>query len=308
MAVLTPCYAPDVELCRDLHRSVLDCTPPSTVHHLIVPHADLALFRSFEGPRLVVWSERSLLPARVVPVGWVNPALRRLAGLAPSARVAAVNVCRPWPPIRGWILQQILKLAAAPRIDADVVVLMDADVQFIRPVSESTFICDGRVSLYRIEGGVDEALPEHVAWHRAARRLLGLAPHDPPYDDYVSSFTAWDPEVVGALVARIEAVTGRRWIDAIAAERKFSEWTLYGVFVDEVLGPPVNAATTSRSRCHDYWEPVPLSGAAASAFVNATTDDDVAVMISAKSHTPLATRRRALAEITDLARPDVGPG
>lgn len=257
---------------------------------------------------MVVWSERSLLPARLVPVGWVNPALRRLARLAPSARVAAVNVVRPWPPIRGWILQQILKLAAAPRIDADVVVLMDADVQFIRPVSESTFICDGRVSLYRVEGGVDEALPEHVAWHRTARRLLGLPQHAPPFHDYVSSFTAWDPAVVGALLARIEAVTGRRWIDAIGSERKFSEWTLYGVFVDEVLGPPANAETTSRSHCHDYWDPVPLSDDAASAFARATTGDDVAVMISAKSRTPLETRRRALAEITALARPDVGPG
>jgi hypothetical protein len=53
---------------------------------------------------------------------------------------------------------------------------------------------------------------------------------------------------------------------------------------------------------------VPLSESAASAFAQGTTADDVAVMISAKSRTPLDTRRRALAEITSLARPDVGPG
>lgn len=298
MAVVTPCYSPDKELCRELHQSVLDFTPTSTVHHLIVPDADMACFASFGGPRSMIWSYSELLPPRFVPARWINPVLQRLGGLAASVRVAAINTRRPWPPIRGWILQQALKLAAAPRVDADVVVVADADVQFIRPVSVSTFVRDSRVPLYRVEGGVHPGLPEHVAWHQVARQLLGLPEGKLPYHDYVSVFTAWDPEVVGALQHRIETVTGRPWIDAVCAQRKFSECTLYGTFVDEVLGPPASQVTTNRSKCHNYWDPVPLSTEKASEFAKATPQDDVAVMISAKSRTPADIRRSVIAEIT----------
>ncbi|HLN43839.1 MAG TPA: DUF6492 family protein [Acidimicrobiales bacterium] len=297
MAVVTPCYSPDKELCRELHQSVLDFTPSSTVHHLIVPDAEMASFASFRGPRSVIWSYGELLPPRFVPARWVNPVLQRLGGLAASVNVAAINTRRPWPPIRGWILQQALKLAAAPRVDADVVVVVDADVQFIRPVSVSTFIRDGRLMLYRVEGGVHPGLPDHVAWHRVARRLLGLPEHEPPYHDYVTSPIAWDPKAVGALQHRIETVTGRPWIDAVSAQRKFSECTLYGTFVDEVLGSPANQVTTDRSRCHNYWDEVPMSAEKASEFAKAAPHDDMAVMISAKSRTPMDIRRSAIAEI-----------
>ncbi len=297
MAVVTPCYAPDRELCRELHQSVLDLTPPSTVHYLIVPDADMDGFASFAGPRSVIWSYSELLPPRFVPARWINPVLQSLGGLAGSVRVAAINTRRPWPPIRGWILQQALKLAAAPRVDADVAVLVDADVQFIRPVSASTFVRDDRVALYRVEGGVHRGLPEHITWHRVARRLLGLPQQEPPYHDYVCSPNAWDPGVVGALQQRIETVTGRPWIDAVTSQRTFSECTLYGTFVDEFLGSPANQISTNRSKCYNYWDEVPMSAEQASEFAKAAPHDDVAVMISAKSQTPVDIRRSVIAEI-----------
>ena len=281
----------------DLHQSVLDFTPTSTVHYLIVPDADGLLC-------LVRWApERYLVVQRVAPAAfrsrewWVNLVLQRLGGLAASVRVAAINTRRPWPPIRGWILQQALKLAAATRVDADVVVNVDSDVQFIRPVSVSTFVRDGRLSLYRVEGGVHPGLPEHVVWHRVARRLLGLPEQEPPHHDYVCSPIAWDPEAVGALQRRIETVTGRPWIDAVSAQRKLSECTLYGTFVDEVPGSPANEVTANSFRCHNYWDEVPMSAEKASEFAKALPHDDFAVMISAKSGTPMNIRRSVIAEI-----------
>lgn len=44
LAVLTPSYAPDFDLCRELNRSVLDRTPSDVDHHLIVPRRDRELF------------------------------------------------------------------------------------------------------------------------------------------------------------------------------------------------------------------------------------------------------------------------
>ena len=40
LAVVTPSYAPDLELCRDLNRSVLEWTPADVHHHIIVPRRD----------------------------------------------------------------------------------------------------------------------------------------------------------------------------------------------------------------------------------------------------------------------------
>jgi hypothetical protein len=200
-------------------------------------------------------------------------------------------VRRLFPPVRGWIRQQVLKLAAASRLDADVVVLVDSDIEFIRPFSSDTFSRDGVVPLYRKPDEVDDRLPRHVMWHRGARSMLGLPPGSPPYPDYVSSLMAWDPVIVRKLLQRVESVTGRRWTDAIGRQLHFSEWTLYGVFVDEVLGGPWRALSTEHSRCHAYWDEVPLSERSLREFLAATGPDDIAVMISAKSRTPMAVRR-----------------
>ncbi len=278
LAIITPSYAPDFELCADLHRSVLRHSPEPVRHHIIVPRRDLALFGRLAGPRLVLHDEAEFLPRSI----------RSLPGTK-----YRVNLRRPFPPLRGWILQQLIKLAAAARADADVVVLVDSDIEFVRPFTADTFRSDGAVRFYRKPDDVDDRLPRHVRWHRAARALLGLPDTPPPYHDYVSSLLAWDPAVVRQLLERVEQVTGRRWSDAVGAHLHFSEWTLYGVFVDHLMGDEARAFATDDSRCHAYWDEAPLDDAGAREFVARAGPDDIAVMISAKSRTPLRTRRAA---------------
>ena len=62
LAVITPSYAPDLELCQDLNASVLAHTPASTVHYIIAPQRDLSLFSALQGPRTQVWSVNQLIP------------------------------------------------------------------------------------------------------------------------------------------------------------------------------------------------------------------------------------------------------
>jgi hypothetical protein len=276
LAVITPSFGPDFELCAALHASVLAHSPESVRHHIIVPPRDVALFRRLEGPRAQIHPETHFLPRSFCPLPGLN---------------FSVNLRRPFPPLRGWILQQIIKLAATARADADVVLLVDSDIEFIRPFSSDTFRRDGVVPLYRKPDEVDDRLPRHVMWHRGARAMLGLPPSSPPYPDYVSSLMAWDPVIVRTLLQLVESVTGRRWTDAIGRQLHFSEWTLYGVFVDEVLGGPSRAFGTEHSRCHAYWDEVPLSDRSLQEFLATTGPDDIAVMISAKSRTPMEVRR-----------------
>ena len=169
-----------------------------------------------------------------------------------------------------------------------MVLIVDSDVQFIRPFASDTFRRDGVVRFYRKPDEVDDRLPRHVTWHRASRSLLGLpAGGSPPYPDYVAALIACDPLIVRKLLERVESVAGQRWTDVIGRQLHFSEWTLYGVFVDEVLGAP-RAFGAEHSLCHAYWDEVPLTERTLQEFLAATGPDDVAVMISAKSRTPMA--------------------
>lgn len=281
LAVLTPSYGPDLELCRDLNRSVLEWTPADVVHHLVVPARDRELFAGLRGPRTEVWTVEEFVPRRMVPVPRAN---------------MWVNVRRPYPPVRGWVMQQLVKLRASLELGADVLVLADSDVVLMRPVTADTFRQDGRVRFYRRRGAVDEQLPRHLLWHDVACRLLGLpSAASPPLPDYISAFNVWERRLVLALRDRIERVNGGAWLDVIGAQLHVSEFILYGVFVEAVLGTTANVSETDSMLCHSYWNPTPLSASSAGEFLRALPAEDVAVMISAKSRTPLEIRRQALA-------------
>ena len=282
MVVVTPTYAPDLDLFSDLHESVLRWFPADVRHVVVVNEPDLTLFRRFEGDRCLVLGVGDVLPGSVRALPFTE---------------LWVNLRRPLPPLRGWIVQQLIKLAVAEHLSEGVVVLADSDLVFIRPVTVASFAPGGRVRLYRSDGGVDESLPRHLRWHAVARDLLGMPPaHDPPLPDYVSSLNCWDSDVVRHMLRQVELATERRWLDAVGKELHFSEWTLYGVFADG-FEDAEHVSLTSESLCHSYWDTVPLTPAGATAFLSSVGDHDVAYMIGAKSNTPLSARRAAHADV-----------
>jgi hypothetical protein len=97
------------------------------------------------------------------------------------------------------------------------------------------------------------------------------------------------------MLARVTATTGRPWTTVIAGQLHFSEWTLYGIFVDHVIGAPANSFASSDPLCLAYWDEMPLNGEGAANFLRGARLTDVAAMISAKSRTPVAVRRAAFA-------------
>ena len=282
MVVVTPTYAPDLELFADLHESVLQCFPEDVRHLVIVNEGDIHLFRRFEGSRCVIVGVRDVLPGSVVPL--------------PFSKLW-LNLRHPVPPLRGWILQQLVKLAIAEQLDERVIVLADSDLVFIRPVTVETFTPGGRVRLYRLDHGIDESLTRHVRWHAVSHELVGLpAPPPPPLPDYVSSLNTWDRDVVRRMIRRVEDLAGRRWLERVGKELHFSEWTLYGVYADQCEGAK-GVTLTSESLCHSVWGTDPLTADGAAAELASVGPDDVAYMIGSKTRTPLSVRREAHARI-----------
>jgi hypothetical protein len=282
MVVVTPTYGPDLDLFSDLHASVLRWFPADVRHVAVVNEPDLPLFRHFEGPRCLVIGVRDVLPRSV----WALP-LTKLW----------INFRRAVPPLRGWILQQLIKLSVAELMSERVIVMADSDLVFIRPVTVATFAPGGPVRLYRLDDGVGESLRRHLRWHAVAHDLLGLPPAPPPpLPDYVSSLNTWDRDVVRRTLRRVEEVTSRRWLEAVGKELHFSEWTLYGVYADQ-FERAENVTVTPESLCHSYWDNVPLDAEGATRVLSSLGPRDVAYMIGSKSHTPLSVRRAAHARV-----------
>ena len=278
MLVLTPSYRPDHALCADLNRSVPRFAPAGVRHAVVVPTADLALFGPMAGPRTTVLDVRDVLPRQLRKVPrlnlWLNPR-------------------RPVPPVRGWIAQQVVKLAAAAAATEDVVVVVDSDLVMVRPFDARTFAPGGVVPLYRKDGAVTAHLPRHMLWHDAARRLLGLPPTDAPVrPDYVCCPCAWEPAVVRRLLARVEQATGLPWATAVGRQLHLSEMVLYGVYVDEVEARERPVARTDDMRCPGHYDEVPLEQDGLAELVARLRPEDVAVMVSAKSGTAPELRRR----------------
>lgn len=292
LAVVTPSFGPDAELFGDLHRSVLRHTGPDVVHHVIVPAAHQAIFDRYAGPRCHVWTEPQLLPRRYLRL---------------PRKGLWLNAGRPWPPVRGWVLQQALKIAATALLDVDVVLIADSDVVLVRDIDAASFVEDGTLRLFRVPDAVHEGMPDHVRWHQVARRLLGLPPAGPPpLTDYVSSLNTWSPAIVRELQARITAVAGRPWLDVVTGQLHISEFILYGVFVDEVVadsGPPPPG---DRTICHNYWGRTPLSLDEALEFAEALGPAAVGMMISAKSGTAPDVREAAIRRCAEVAGKFIG--
>ncbi len=293
LALVTPTYRNDLSLFADLHQSVLLHTEESVKHYVVVPGEDVDLFAAMAGPRCIIIPEESQYPARYRSVSVVNRLLCPLPFFPSHARIAAFNTKRPFRPIRGWVMQQVLKMELSRKLNVDMVLLIDSDVELVRPLDEAMLRRGGQAMLYRSPGVVDGSLPWHMQWHAVARRLLGLPPAQFPAPDYVTSFCIWEPNVLRAMLARIEPVTGQSWMLATTRQRTFSEWTLYGVFAEEVMKREREALTES-SLCHSYWGNIPLTIESAANFLSDIGPNDVAVLIGSKTQTPRSVRRTAI--------------
>jgi Family of unknown function (DUF6492) len=288
LSVVTPSYAPDFPLFRELHASVLTWTDDDVIHHVVVPRRDVRLFSELAGPRCRVLTLEDVVP-------------RRMLGI--PGRNVYVNVRRPFPPIRGWVMQQLLKLDLARTIGTRLVLLIDSDIVLVRPVLTNDLIRDNVARFYRKPDAVHAGLERHLRWHATARELLGLPPGRPPFADYISSFMLWDATILAALKERIELVTGRPWLDAVGSKLHVSEWTLYGVFVDHAMDSAAASFSAGTSLCHSYWESVPLTVNTATDFLTQISEYDLAVMIHSKSGTPLTVRQQVLGPVArGLAR------
>jgi Family of unknown function (DUF6492) len=261
-AIVTPTHLPDLARCELLAES-LDRSAPDVPHYLIVDRRDRSAFNHLHSGRRQLIESEALVRNRM----WRMPG-RKGFWLSLNA-----------PPVRGWIMQQILKIASIEAIPEQTLVFCDSDTAFFRHFDRDDLLIDGKIGLIDVPFVNDDT--RH--WTAVARRLLGLSPYDGGYRTHVGNMICWNRETVKAMQRRIESSTGMSWKVALARTVNFSEYMIYGVFVREILGyDAVDHAPSTVPLVKASWGVELTNSSAIDAFFADFDPRTVAVMVHSK--------------------------
>lgn len=240
--LVTPSYAPDLERCRLLVESVEKYAVGIDKHILVIDRRDAAAFSDLRRANVELVFKEDLLPS------WV--------------RQMSFNRRWWWSgktlPVRGWVMQQVVKLSIAEHFDADIILFADSDMLFVRPFDASTLVRsnslgDQQVRLYR-----DERKPHFYTdrryknWYGYAAKTLGLQAETRMEGAYICQLASWHRPVVLQLLRHLEQQHVRPWQQVIMRSLDISEYVLYGVFVENYLHDSSHYFD-SELLCHSSW-------------------------------------------------------
>lgn len=279
-AIVTPSYYVDYERCRWLVETARRFVPEDVPHYLIVDYADRALFEPLRSSRTrILYKEDTL-----------------------GGRLRQVPFARKWwvgariPPIRGWIVQQLTKLFVSEVVDEEILVFVDSGCFFVRPFDPGTMQRNGTVRLFRESGDYFKRHKSVHRWHGINAKLLGIRPQ-PGYDvGYVTQLITWRRDNLIRLQKHLELVSGAHPIESLARQLTLSEYYLYGMYCDLILGDRSQHYHTPTAASLCYWELEALSEAELRKLRDKLAPEHVIVLVNEKSHTSLTDVRSAFAD------------
>lgn len=283
LAIITPSYVRDFERCRLTVESINRFVSDDIHHYLVIDHRDIPLFKQFEGHRTTIVTAEDLLPWWIFRIPRVRKVWMSLKTL----------------PVRSWIVQQLMKLSVASQIDADVFCFVDSDVAFVRPTGLTAFMSGEQVRLFRRPDHGN--LPTHQRWHRSSARLLGLEERDYFGADYIGNMITWRRDCLLGMQRQIEQVTGKHWVRAIASEMHLSEYILYGIYAEHVVGFDLAGhAPQDFDLCHCSWDYKINGSQDMDRFFDRELDPRIrAVLVQSNLKLPVDTYARRVRQLQD---------
>ena len=167
----------------------------------------------------------------------------------------------------------------------------DSDVFFVSQFDPRSLEKGGHVPLF-VEPGQRGLIKDNDRWHNIAAGLLGVVKEQSYDTNYVGNVVTWRRQNALAMCRRIEETTGRSWQVSLAHLGAFSEYILYGMFCQRVMGEGSGQWDDGVLRTLNYWRTDPLSISDLESLKSSQQPYHHSVMISAKSRTPLADIRR----------------
>ena len=282
-AFITPSYAPDFNRCKLLCWSIKKFVSFPIEHYIIVDKKDLNLFRQLADSNTKILTKEEILPPWIkrIPFSYKKNIWLNLRGYKSGNWL-----------IRGWLIQQIIKLAAARYVEQEVLIFVDSDAAFISPFDVRTLVetDEDRVRLFRVEHSTDMDRKIGKKWKDTAKQLLNLPSNNNYYDFYISQIVTWRRSNLIQLYKLIEKNFQQDWLEVISGVNHLSEYVLYGIFANYVLEDKSGHYDDSLQKiCWCYWKDTPMSDEQLKEFFReAQESDHKAVMISAKSSMDLS--------------------
>jgi hypothetical protein len=265
-AIITPSYIRDRARCGLLCKSMDAFVIGPWHHYIIVDAPDLKLFADLAGPRRTI-----LCVDDVLERGTYNflkiPFRSKLSRIWWSWRSGAVA---------GWQVQQIIKIAMAGLVVQDGMLCCDSDVIFVRELNLDTLVRNGAYRFYHTaEGDVASEGPHH-GMVRSSEKYLGLTPKS-RRRGYIDNLVTWHRPTVIAMQNHISNVGNRSWQNVLRVPEMISEYTLYGMYVDEFYSETANFYWADESLCKTKWDSTFRSAAEIDNFFSALSPNHVAV-------------------------------
>ncbi len=245
-AVITASYERDFERCRLLCDSLDGRLKGEWTHYILVEHRDVGRFSALAGTRRHIVDEREILPAWLKPFSDPSSLGRRRVWLSPFT-----------PPLRGWHVQQLRRLGIGRILSEETLFSADSDVVLLREFDPAKLWRGAELRLYRRDFANTADMPDHIRWAKASNRLLtAMADRGPPYHDYINTLIGWRTDTLKTLLDHIEHRHGTGWTRAVARTRAISECTIYGDYVDKVLGG-AGHYHSNEALCRVMWNGAP---------------------------------------------------
>jgi Family of unknown function (DUF6492) len=289
VALLTPTYGRDLELCTLLCESVDRHVTSFSKHYLLVPDCDLPLFSHFESERRSVLAASKFLPEWLRPLPRVVQRKRRQYWWSLRTR-----------PVSGWHVQQFLKIEATISLPYQRYCILDSDIVFFRDFDLSRFEYPNSIPLLEMPNEVTADQPRHSRWVETSHRLLGFPAPRLPASDFIGHIIFWDQQTTRAMAAKIEQVTKLDWVEALCQTREFSEYMLYGYFVRNDARFSGGHTLISRAPCVSYWDQPKLDQGDLNRLLRGAGANDVAFSVASFSGTPVQAIRSAIEEMRRL--------
>ena len=233
--LITVSHTPDFERCRRLCESINRFQHVKTIKHtLICPRRDMPLFATLEQNGRRVVSYQDILPQgyRQFPLlsrWWIDP-----GGF----------------PVRGWMMQQLVKLAASASSDDEYIIFADSDIVFCKPIEEELFYRNGAIRL--VASTIKSEDKDHITWQRLSERLLWISPQQ-VFPNYVGQLMCWSPDVVRQMLARVEKNADGPWFKTLGRLITVSEYTLYSNFAQHLYEGKAKHFLDDQAISLDLW-------------------------------------------------------
>ncbi len=286
-AIVTPSYKLDYDQCVLMCDSVDAFVQGDWHHYIIVNKVDRQMFAHLNGPRRTVLLNSEVLPS------W----LRYIGKLG---KVRSGSMWFSWRTgiIFGWHLQQIVKLNMASFLNEEIMLLVDSDVFFVRPLLLDSLNGKSGITLCRTfpaEGTGDEILN---AFNLQSQKTLGLPPSTKQANS-AHPLVVWHRQTVLEMCDYIGKRHKKHWIAAIYGYRALSEGTLYGLYIDNIISDRNRFTMREISLVKGMRLTPPLSADELEDFFNIISPDEYALVVPSPIQFDVGTLRKHFQKISD---------